>query len=107
MTRRDSYLNKKCHSNVTNFPKISLNYFNLIGSFIGKIKCLTNWLKSYKYVCLHVCDIDECEKNNLKVALCKLGLMYSKSCYQQTIADRMLKLVLVETALSLLWNQID
>ena len=54
------------------------------------------------FVCLHVCDIDECEKNNLKVALCKLGLMYSKSCYQQTIADRMLKLVLAETALSLL-----
>ena len=43
----------------------------------------------------------------LKVAMCKLGLMYSKSCCWQTNADRMLKLILFETALNLLWNQIQ
>ena len=47
------------------------------------------------------------ETNNLKVALCKLGLMYSKSCCWQTNADRMFKLVLLETAKSLVWNQIN
>ena len=43
----------------------------------------------------------------LKVALWKLVLIYQKSFCWQTNADRMRKLVLFETALSLLWSQID
>ena len=36
------------------------------------------------------------------MALCKLGLMYSKSVADKLFTDRMLKLVLFETALNLL-----
>ena len=64
--------------------------FNLTGSFIGQNQIFYKLTEMIQvYIQLHVCDIDECEKNNnLKIALCKVGLMYSKSCYGQNIAEK-------------------
>ena len=65
--------------------------FNLTGSFIGQNQIfykLTEIIQVYIYSFMFVILMNAKKNNNLKIALCKVGLMYSKSCYGNKILQK-------------------